>query len=82
VPALFPGFKDLLALQARHDPGRVFEPPLFTQMLERAPPRYGPGCALAGQCFCREDAHCGPGRVCVPSKAFPEFSACRRVGAA
>ncbi len=81
VPDLFPKFNELLALQARLDPKRVFEPPLFAKMRARAPPRYGPRCALSGECFCQEDAHCGPGRACVASAAFPEYKGCRRVGA-
>ncbi|GBF95589.1 FAD FMN-containing dehydrogenase [Raphidocelis subcapitata] len=81
VPELYPRFGEFLAMRSKLDPARVFEPPLFAQMLARAPPRYGPRCALSGECFCREDKHCGPGRACVPSAAFPEYRACRRVGA-
>jgi hypothetical protein len=81
VPDLYPGFGEFLALQSKLDPARVFEPPLFARMAARAPPRYGPRCALSGECFCSEDAHCGPGRACVPSAVFPEYRACRRIGA-
>lgn len=82
MPALFPRFGDLLALQKEHDPEKVFEPPLFARMAARAPPRLFPGCALSGACFCRDDSHCGPGRRCVASAAFPQYTGCRRVGAA
>ncbi|KAI8475771.1 MAG: hypothetical protein J3K34DRAFT_517181 [Monoraphidium minutum] len=81
----YPSFDALLSLQAAHDPGRVFEPPLFTKVKERRPYAPYPGCALDFQCFCTEDAHCnaaGDARFgshfrCVPSAAFPEFRVCK-----
>jgi hypothetical protein len=77
---MFPQWDEFRALQAASDPAKVFEPPLFTAMAARAPPRYGARCALSGLCFCLEDAHCGPGRECVASGAFPEYRGCRRKG--
>ena len=71
---------EFLAIRDAHDPQKIFEPLLFTKILAGAPPKYGPRCALSGECFCREDAHCGQGRKCVPSAAFPEYRACRRAG--
>lgn len=80
VKALYPKFDEFLQIKDRLDPQKVFEPPLFSKILAGAPPKYGPRCALSGECFCREDAHCGQGRKCVPSAAFPEYRACRRAG--
>jgi len=70
----FPG---LLAMQAKHDPEKVFEPPLMTKMIARAANPLFPKCALMKECYCQEDVHCGDGFACVPSSAFPEYKACR-----
>jgi L-gulonolactone oxidase len=72
-----PQFGEVLKLQSKYDPDRVFEAPLITRMAARAPPPKYPGCALAKQCYCTEDAHCGEGFKCVPSTAFPQYKACR-----
>lgn len=80
VRGLYPRFQEFLEIKGRLDPKRIFEPPLFSKILAGAPPSYGPRCALSGECFCKEDAHCGQGRKCVASAAFPEYKACRRAG--
>jgi hypothetical protein len=77
VRARYPQFDDLLALQARVDPQKVFEPPLFTKIVSGAGPNYYPSCATDYECFCEEDVHCAPEFKCVPSFALPQFKVCK-----
>jgi hypothetical protein len=70
-------FDALLDLAAKYDPDKVLQPPLMTKVISRTPFGYFPRCALAKQCYCKEDAHCGEGHACVPSAAFPEYKVCR-----
>lgn len=72
-------FDQILELQARHDPKRVFEPELFAHVLRKDGPEYSHQCALHMWCYCREDAHCPVGFACLPSPAFPEHNVCRVV---
>jgi hypothetical protein len=67
----------LMALAAKYDPDKVMEPPLMAKVVSRTPFGYFPGCALAKQCYCTEDVHCGHDHACVPSAAFPEYRVCR-----
>ncbi|GBF95066.1 hypothetical protein Rsub_07567 [Raphidocelis subcapitata] len=73
----YPQMGKLLEAQARYDPGLVFEPPLFARIKAREGFRLSPGCDLRKECFCSEDAHCAAGFSCVPSRAFPQFRACK-----
>jgi hypothetical protein len=78
----YPAFDKMLELQARFDPDKVFEPPLFAKVAAERPYTHFPGCALSYECFCTEDAHCNlPGRQvdfkCLESSAFPEFKVCK-----
>ena len=67
----------LLKMQAKHDPGKIFEPELFSHVLRRSGPDYSERCALHSWCYCQEDAHCPQGHVCQPSPVFPEYKVCR-----
>ncbi len=64
----------------RYDPDRVFEGPLLTRVITRAPAPLTPGCDVARSCFCEADVHCGRGHVCVPGAAFPEYKLCKPAG--
>jgi hypothetical protein len=78
----YPMFDRLLGLQAKFDPGRVFEPPLFSKVARQEGFSLYPGCALDYACYCSDDAHCNApsnplGFKCVPSAAFPELRVCK-----
>jgi hypothetical protein len=75
-----PAFDQVLALMAQYDPDKVLKPPLAALMQARAAAPLYPRCALAKQCYCTEDVHCGADHFCAPSKAFPQYRACRPVG--
>lgn len=72
-----PNFDRQLALQAKHDPAKVFEPVLMSQIINRLPNMYGPQCDVKRQCYCTQDRHCAIGFACVPSKAFSEYKVCK-----
>jgi hypothetical protein len=77
VRGRYPAFDELLALQARVDPEKVFEPPLFSKVVAGDSYKYYPGCATDYECFCAEDAHCAKDFKCVPSYALPQFKVCK-----
>jgi L-gulonolactone oxidase len=68
----------LLELQKRHDPAKVFEPELFRHVMERSGPLYSNECSLTYGCYCMEDVHCAQGYVCRPSRPFPMYKICKR----
>lgn len=71
--------EQILELQQRHDPRKVFEPELFSHVLQKHGPEYSALCTLHYWCYCQEDAHCPDGHACQPSPAFPEHKVCRLV---
>jgi len=73
----YPHFDDLLAVQAKVDPDKVFEPPLFTKLVNNQGPNYYPGCVTDYECYCEKDEHCAPEFKCVPSFAMPQFKVCK-----
>jgi hypothetical protein len=78
----YPMFDRLARLQSKFDPGKVFEPPLFTKVAGQQGYTLYPGCALDFQCYCCDDSHCnapgGPQAFkCVASAAFPELRVCK-----
>lgn len=75
--AKYPHFDKLLALQAQHDPARMFEPRLFSRMAKGEKYQLSPGCSLWQRCYCETDEHCSKGHKCVASAAFPEYKACK-----
>jgi len=68
---------ELLKLQQRHDPGKVFEPELFKQLLKKSGPEYSPLCTPHYWCYCAADEHCPAGFQCRPSASFSEYKICR-----
>jgi hypothetical protein len=68
----------LLELQERHDPAKLFQPELFQHVLDRCGPVYAKECTLTYACYCREDVHCPEGYVCRPSQPFPMYNICKR----
>lgn len=69
----------LLAMQEQHDPGKVFEPELFGNLLARRGPEYRDLCAAHLWCYCQDDSHCPNGYVCRSSSGFPEYKVCKLV---
>ncbi len=64
------------AMQQRYDPQGLFAPPLWHLISHRKSGVFYEGCAMAQDCFCREDSHCGPLHKCVPAGVFREYSVC------
>ncbi len=64
------------ARRRQFDPAGLFVPPLWGLVEQRAPGVFYAGCAVAGDCFCQEDAHCGPRNKCVPGRVFREYNVC------
>ena len=61
----------------RSDPDRIFESPVFAEMVGvKDPPRL-PGCATRGECYCKTDSDCGFHFKCVPGNTFPEYLVCK-----
>lgn len=81
----YPRWQDWRAALQAHDPHGLFRPPLVKAVLNSSSYVLTPGCGLDGSCFCTSDEHCrvrGPGAWsarwrCMPSSAFPQYSACR-----
>ncbi|GBF98974.1 L-gulonolactone oxidase-like [Raphidocelis subcapitata] len=78
----YPRMGELQGLQAKYDPNKIFEPPLFTKVASGSGYTHYSGCALEFACFCYADDHCNhPGKPqdfkCVPSSAFPEYRVCK-----
>ncbi|KAG0610744.1 hypothetical protein M758_7G088100 [Ceratodon purpureus] len=69
----------LLELQQRHDPLKVFEPELFKQVLKKSGPDYSPLCTPHYWCYCATDEHCPAGYQCRPSPSFSEYKICRLI---
>ena len=69
-------FDAALAMQAKHDPAKVFQPVLFDRIVKRQAYTPAPGCALRSECYCTADEHCGPDLKCIPSAAMPEYKVC------
>jgi len=67
----------LLEMQRKHDPRKVFEPEVFTEMLARSGPVYSPVCTAKYWCYCVDDWHCPSGYTCGASVSFPEYNICR-----
>lgn len=70
-------FAQLLEMQSLHDPKKLFEPELFSRVLDRSGPDYSSLCTLHLWCYCREDAHCPDGHACEQSPVFPEYKICK-----
>jgi hypothetical protein len=75
-----PLFDRMEAFAAQSDPHKIFQPRLFEEIAARAAHTHSPGCSVRGECYCTADAHCAKGWRCLPSLAFPQFSACRLPG--
>ena len=71
--------EQVIEMQARHDPQKVFEPELFSHLLQKHGPDYSDLCTLHYWCYCQEDAHCPNRHACQPSPVFPEYKVCRLV---
>ena len=69
-------FDTVLAMQAKWDPKKVFQPVLFDRIVKRQAYVPSPGCALRNECYCTADEHCGPDLKCIASAAMPEYKVC------
>ena len=69
----------VIQMQGRHYPQKVFEPELFSHLLKRDGPEYSDLCTLHYWCYCRKDHHCPKRHTCQPSPVFPEYKVCRLV---
>ncbi|HJK90204.1 MAG TPA: D-arabinono-1,4-lactone oxidase [Polyangiaceae bacterium LLY-WYZ-15_(1-7)] len=76
-PALYPEWERFEALRARLDPDGRFENAFFRRALGLEPAPRPPGCAVERDCFCRDDADCGPGLVCRPGAVVEAARVCR-----
>ena len=81
-----PQWQKWTAAAAQHDPLGLFASPLVATVLRNGSYTAYAGCGIDGGCFCESDDHCrlpsqgtSYGWRCLPSKAFPEFKACRPV---
>lgn len=72
-----PLFGRMEAFAASSDPQHIFQPRLFEEIASRTANTYSPGCSVRGECYCLTDSHCAKGWSCLPSRAFPEYKACR-----
>lgn len=70
-------FDELLALQAKVDPQKVFEPPLFSKVVSGEAYKPAKDCVRNYECFCSADEHCPEEFKCVPSLALPQFKVCK-----
>lgn len=68
---------ELLEMQQRHDPRKVFEPELFSKLLEKSGPEYSPLCTPHYWCYCAADWHCPAGFECRASASFSEYKICK-----
>jgi hypothetical protein len=64
-------------MQAAHDPAKVFEPELYTRVVNNEGYVLQPRCQLNRSCYCQEDIHCAEGFACRPSRTFPEYKTCQ-----
>ncbi|KAF5842983.1 hypothetical protein DUNSADRAFT_3576 [Dunaliella salina] len=79
-----PQFDNFLHERERADPHGLFKPPIFKHIEQAVEPQssFYPGCALRGDCYCKEDIHCHAweGGVnlmrCVKGSVFPEARVC------
>mmetsp|Transcript_5231 Transcript_5231/g.11442 ORF Transcript_5231/g.11442 Transcript_5231/m.11442 type:complete len:590 (-) Transcript_5231:711-2480(-) len=63
----------------RYDPHGIFLHPMFQRIADRSEAIYYPGCAIIGDCFCKEDRHCGHGHKCVSGYLYPDYKVCTPV---
>jgi hypothetical protein len=77
VRAKYPKFDNLLKLQAKHDPTKMFESRLFSRVVAGDTYKLTAGCALWQKCYCEADIHCSKGHKCVASVAFPQYKVCK-----
>jgi L-gulonolactone oxidase len=68
---------ELLEMQQQHDPRKVFEPELFSKLLEKSGPEYSPLCTPHYWCYCAADWHCPAGFECRASTSFSEYKICK-----
>ena len=68
---------ELLELQHHHDPRKVFEPELFSDVMQKKGPDYSPLCSPHFWCYCAADSHCPSGFECRGSATFPEYKICK-----
>lgn len=69
-------FDTFLETRMQYDPASLFVSPLFASIISRSVGNNYPGCAVAGDCWCQEDADCGPRHKCVPGAVYNEYNVC------
>jgi len=73
----YPKWRDFSRLRRTLDPAGRFTNKLWRLMNGEAEIKPYPGCALARDCICQEDSHCGAGYRCVAGGAYREARVCR-----
>ncbi|KAJ5195551.1 uncharacterized protein N7498_008989 [Penicillium cinerascens] len=76
----YPEFDRHIQMARSADPRGIFEPALFSQIKDRGHHSMYPGCAVAMDCYCSKDEHCGPSLLyrCDRSLHSANASVCRK----
>lgn len=73
----YPRWDDFVKLKREIDPKSLFENKLWRQLNLNAPLPTYPGCAMARDCICEEDSHCGDRYRCAPGGYYTAARVCR-----
>ena len=76
-PQEYPEWNAFLELKRGLDPTGLFDNQIWRQMTDGAPIQAYPGCVLARDCICNEDAHCGAGYTCAQGDVYTAAQVCR-----
>lgn len=68
--------KQFQSKQREFDPQGLFVPYMWKSILKQETGVYYEGCAITGDCFCREDSHCGQHARCVPARVVDYVNVC------
>lgn len=74
----YPQFDRFLAMTEQLDPRGIFRPTFFQKIVDREIRLPYPGCVAAEDCYCAENAHCGPTALykCVNGRHEKNASVC------